>query len=105
MIMNGKPICFPALYMVTNGKEFDFLLSYLCTTFVVLMERQVLPIDKHGKARKNVSLKTRKHGKLTCCGLVKNGKVYDYEQNTITFFIVIPLSYLCKVELNSNKHE
>ena len=87
--------------MVTNGKEFDFLLSYFCTTFVVLMERQVLPMDTHGKAKQIVSSATRKRGKDTD----KKGNVYGYERNAITFFIVIPLSYLCKVELNTYNYE
>jgi ribosome biogenesis GTPase A len=65
------------------------------------MERQVLPMDTHGKAKQIVSLATRKRGKDTD----KKGKVYSYERNAITFFIVIPLSYLCKVELNTNNYE
>lgn len=65
------------------------------------MERQVLPMDIHGKAKQIVSSATRKYGKDTA----RQGNVYGYERNAITFFIVIPLSYLCKVELNTKNHE
>ena len=84
-----------------NGKQSDFLLSYICRIFVKLMERQVLPMDTHGKAKQIVSSATR----ILTENTARQGNVYGYERNAITFFIVIPLSYLCKVELNTNNYE
>lgn len=65
------------------------------------MERQVLPMDTHGKAKQIVSSATR----ILTENTARQGNVYGYERNTITFFIVIPLSYLCKVELNTYNYE
>ena len=95
-------------------------LSYLCSTFVLLMEwqeRKTRTRARQGKARKSGVVTTPRHGKFTCCGIVNyhnptamkyhsQGKsVYNLEMHDLQFGIVIPLSYLCSVEIRTKSNQ
>ena len=80
-------------------------LSYLCSTFVLLMEWQERKTRaRQGKARKSGVVTTPRHGKFTCCGIVNyhnqtamkyHGKASQFTTSRCTTYN-LELSYLCR---------
>ncbi len=70
-------------------------LSYLCRTFVLLMEWQ----------ERKTRTRARQGKKKRCRYDTTTQRVYNLEMHDLQFGIVIPLSYLCIVEIRTKSNQ